>query len=136
METLTNMLSGRMFHKSSRTLSYHVRWSPYSVMSFWHPNWLSAAEQLYINCICSSKHDDIIRCYKRYIGFVVQQPPTHRQFIFNMEEKMQDADFLTHSQLLLRPGVAFDSHEVYALVKTRLIDKLISVPLKSGRVNN
>ena len=69
--------------------------------------------------------DDIIKCYKRYIGFVVEQPPTYRQFILNMDEKMQDKDFLTDSQLLLRPGIAFDPHKAYELVRTRLIDKLI-----------
>lgn len=69
--------------------------------------------------------DDIIKCYKRYIGFVVEQPPTHRQFILNMEDKMQDTDFLTDSQLLLRPGIEFDPQEAYELVRTRLIDKLI-----------
>lgn len=69
--------------------------------------------------------DDIIRCYRRYIGFVVQQPPTHRQFILNMEEKMQDQDFLSDSQLLLRPGITFNPHEAYEIVKTKLIDKLL-----------
>lgn len=68
--------------------------------------------------------DDIITCYKRYIGFVVQKPPTYRQFILNMEEKMQDPDFLTDSLLLLRPDIAFDPVEAYELVRTRLIDKL------------
>lgn len=70
--------------------------------------------------------EDIIRCYKRYIGFVVQQPPTHKQFILNMEEKMQDRDFLTDSRLLLRPDIEFDPHEAYDIVKTKLIDKLHS----------
>lgn len=69
--------------------------------------------------------DDIIRCYRRYIGFVVQHPPTHKQFILNMEEKMQDADFLSDSQLLLRPGITFNPHEAYELVRSRLIDKLL-----------
>jgi predicted nucleotidyltransferase component of viral defense system len=69
--------------------------------------------------------DDIIRCYRRYIEFVVQQPPTHKQFILNMEEKMRDSDFLTDSELLLRPGIAFNPQEAYEIVKTRLIDKLL-----------
>lgn len=69
--------------------------------------------------------DDVIRCYKRYIGFTVQQPPTHRQFILNMEEKMQEQDFLTDSQLLLRPGLQFDPHQAYEVVRTKLIDKLL-----------
>lgn len=68
--------------------------------------------------------DDVIRCYKRYIGFVVQQPPTYKQFMLNMGEKMQDHDFLTDSKLLLRPEIEFNPHEAFEIVKARLIDKL------------
>jgi hypothetical protein len=42
-----------------------------------------------------------------------------------MEEKMRDSDFLTDSELLLRPGIAFNPQEAYEIVKTRLIDKLL-----------
>jgi hypothetical protein len=42
-----------------------------------------------------------------------------------MEEKMQDPDFLTDSQLLLRPGITFDPHEAYEIVRSQLIDKLL-----------
>lgn len=68
--------------------------------------------------------DDIIRCYRRYIGFVVQQPPSYKQFILNMEEKMMDLDFLTDSQLLLRPGIVYNPQEAFELVRANLIDKL------------
>jgi len=68
--------------------------------------------------------DDVVRCYRRYMGFVVRQPPTYRQFTLNMEEKMQDRDFLSDSKLLLRPGVEFDPCEAYGIVKARLIDRL------------
>ena len=69
--------------------------------------------------------DDIVRCYRRYIDFVVDQPPTHKQFMLNMEEKMQDNDFLTDSKLLMRPGIEFNPVEAYEIVKNRLIDKLL-----------
>ncbi len=68
--------------------------------------------------------EDIIRCYKRYISFVVDQPPTYKQFIQNMEEKMNDQDFLTDSTWLLRPEVSFNPHEAYDLVRSSLIEKL------------
>lgn len=68
--------------------------------------------------------NEVIRCYKCYMGFVVQQPPTYKQFIMNMEEKMQDRDFLTDSKPLLRPGIEFDPVKAYEIVKERLIDKL------------
>ena len=69
--------------------------------------------------------DDVIRCYRRYMDFVVDQPPSYKQFIINMEEKMADNDFLTDSQLLLRPEVSFNPYDAYEVVRTRLIDKLI-----------
>ena len=74
--------------------------------------------------------DDIIRCYERYMEFVVTQPPTHKQFILNMEEKMKSEDFLTDSLLLLRPGITFNPHEAYEIVRERLIDKLQKINLK------
>ena len=52
--------------------------------------------------------------------FTVQQPPTYKQFILNMEEKIQDPDFLGDSQLLLRPEISFNPQEAYLVVKERL----------------
>lgn len=68
--------------------------------------------------------NDIIRCYKKYIGFSVQKPPTYKQFVLNMEEKMNNRDFLTDSQLLLRPDIVYNPHQAYELVKSKLIHKL------------
>lgn len=69
-------------------------------------------------------HDEIMKCYHRYMGFTVQQPPTYRQFIANMEEKMSDADFLGDTEQLIRPDRTFDPQAGYELVKTELIDRL------------
>ena len=69
--------------------------------------------------------DDVIRCYRKYMRFVVSQPPTHKQYILNMEEKMQDPDFLGDTQLLIRPEMSFDPIEAYELVREKLIDKLL-----------
>lgn len=68
--------------------------------------------------------DDVLRCYKRYIAFTVGQPPSQRQFVLNMEEKMRDYDFLSDATPMLRPGIAYDPQEAYKTVKTKLIDKL------------
>lgn len=63
-----------------------------------------------------------MRCYHRYMSFAVQQPPTYKQFVANMEEKMVDPDFLGDTQLLLRPDEPFDPIEGYKAVKERLIE--------------
>lgn len=68
--------------------------------------------------------EDVLHCYKRYIAFVVDRPPTYRQFVLNIEEKMRDNDFLTDATPMLRPGITYNPQEAYEIVKARLIDKL------------
>ncbi|MCM1722061.1 nucleotidyl transferase AbiEii/AbiGii toxin family protein [Bacteroides ovatus] len=68
--------------------------------------------------------DEIIRCYKRYMDFVVGQPPTYKQFILNMEEKMNDIDFLGDIQNLIRPNEKFNPQKGYELIKEALIERL------------
>ncbi len=69
--------------------------------------------------------DEIMRCYHRYMSFVVQQPPSYKQFIANMEEKMTDPDFLEDTKILIRPDMDFNPIEGYEVVKKVLIDKLM-----------
>lgn len=68
--------------------------------------------------------DEIIQCYNRYMEFVVENPPTYKQFVNNMEAKMNDAEFLGDTIGLLRPETPFDPLAAYQLVKETLIDKL------------
>lgn len=68
--------------------------------------------------------DEIMRCYNRYMTFAVQQPPTYKQFINNMAEKMADPDFLGDTQSLIRPDREFNPHLGYELVRSQLIDRL------------
>ena len=68
--------------------------------------------------------NEILRCYNRYMSFVVQQPPTYKQFILNMEEKMNDMDFLGDIQNLIRPNEMFNPQEGYELIKEVLIERL------------
>lgn len=66
--------------------------------------------------------EEVVRCYKRYIGFVVETPPTNKQFVANMEEKMMDPDFIGDTEKLLRPGVSYDPYQAWELVKASLVD--------------
>ena len=69
--------------------------------------------------------ETIIRCYKRYMDFVVSKPPTHKQFILNMEDKMVDPDFLGDMDNLLHSNETFNIQEAYQMVKEKIIDRLI-----------
>lgn len=67
--------------------------------------------------------DEIIRCYHRYIGFSVAQPPTKKQFILNIEEKLQDPEFIGDTNLLLRPTTEYDVKSGYSIVE-QVINKI------------
>ena len=68
--------------------------------------------------------DEIIQCYNRYMAFVVENPPTYKQFVNNMEAKLNDEEFLGDTMGLLRPELSFDPMTAYQVVKETLIDRL------------
>jgi len=69
--------------------------------------------------------DQILECYREYMKFVVgNNAPTQKEFLLNMDEKMQDDEFLGDTQLLLRNGEAYNPQEAYELVKSNLINKI------------
>lgn len=68
--------------------------------------------------------DKLLRCYREYMAFSVDKPPTQRQFIMNLEEKIQDPDFEGDLYGLLRPAVKYNQNKAYELIKTELIEKL------------
>lgn len=68
--------------------------------------------------------DEIIRCYRRYMGFAVEAPPTYKQFIFNMKEKMADPEFTGDTTKLLRPGLDFQPMTAWELVRETLVERL------------
>ena len=68
--------------------------------------------------------DEIIQCYNRYMAFVVENPPTYKQFVNNMEAKLNDEEFLGDTMGLLRPELSFDPTAAYHIVKETLIDRL------------
>lgn len=66
----------------------------------------------------------VISCYRKYMAFSVEKPPTQRQFLLNMEEKLQDPDFEGDIYGLLRPGVEYSQNKAYEFIKTELIEKI------------
>lgn len=69
--------------------------------------------------------DQILACYREYMKFFVgSKAPTQKDFLSNMEEKMQDDEFLGDTQLLLHNGVTYNPQVAYELVKSNLINKI------------
>ena len=68
--------------------------------------------------------DNVQKCYHQYMDFVVDHIPTYKEFIINMEDKMQDEEFLGDTQQLLRPDENFNPQDGYEVVRSVLIDRL------------
>ena len=68
--------------------------------------------------------DGLIRCYRSYMDFSVDKPPTKKEFLMNMEQKILDDEFLGDTNMLLRPDERYDAQEAYELIRKELIEKL------------
>jgi len=68
--------------------------------------------------------ENIIRCYREYISFVVDSPPTQKEYLSNMEQKIEDEEFLGDTKMLLRPNDKYNPLEAWEFVKSQLIEKL------------
>ena len=68
--------------------------------------------------------DKVLMCYNKYMEFVVDKAPSYKQFVNNMEEKMQDSEYLEDTRSLWRADIKFDPQEAYERVYNTLIDKM------------
>ena len=68
--------------------------------------------------------ENVLQAYNMYMDFVVEHKPTYKEFIINMADKMQDAEFLGDTESMLRFGDTFDPQVAYELVREKLIDRL------------
>jgi predicted nucleotidyltransferase component of viral defense system len=68
--------------------------------------------------------DKVLNCYNAYMDFVVDHTPTYKEFIINLENKMQDDEFLGDTRQLLRSDEDFSPQEGYKVVRALLIDRL------------
>ena len=66
----------------------------------------------------------LLHSYREYMKFSVENPPSQKEFMLNLETKIQDAEFLGDTAALLRLDTPYNPHEAYELVKTELIEKI------------
>jgi predicted nucleotidyltransferase component of viral defense system len=68
--------------------------------------------------------EKVLRCYKIHMKNAVDKPPTQKQFLVNMNEKMTDRDFMEDIRLVLRQGVEYDNEMAWELVRKELAGKI------------
>jgi predicted nucleotidyltransferase component of viral defense system len=68
--------------------------------------------------------DNLIKCYMEYMKFSVGQPPSQKQYVENMEAKMQDSEFLGDIKALIRPDEQYNQDAAFEIVRSVIIEKL------------
>jgi predicted nucleotidyltransferase component of viral defense system len=68
--------------------------------------------------------EQVITCYHEYMKFVVDNPPTQKLFLQNMELKMKDREFSDDTVTFLRVDEKYDIIEAYESIKTNLLEKI------------
>jgi hypothetical protein len=53
----------------------------------------------------------------------VEKPPTKKQFLANMNEKMTNPEFMEDIRLVLRQGIVYDNEGAWDLVRKMLVEK-------------
>ena len=67
----------------------------------------------------------VMTAYDRYLRFVASHAPTYKEFVLNMEGKMQDSEFLGDTMGLLRPGLEFEPLAAWETVHDELVVRLM-----------
>jgi len=54
----------------------------------------------------------------------VDKPPTQKQFLANMEEKIAMKEFTDDVYLIIKKGVQYDNEAAWELVRKELVEKI------------
>jgi predicted nucleotidyltransferase component of viral defense system len=66
----------------------------------------------------------ILLSYHAYMDFAVDEPPTQKMVLQNMESKMQDDGFIGDLMALLRPTEQYDPFIAFERIKAELLEKI------------
>lgn len=69
-------------------------------------------------------YDKIVHCYTEYMNFVIGKPPTQREFLLNMEQKMKSAQFSGDLEGLLSPNLQYYQEEAFEWLIEDLVTRL------------
>lgn len=74
--------------------------------------------------LASLNIEQVIQCYNEYMAFVVDKPPTQKQYLNNLATKMKDREFFEDTTSLIRPDETYDYQKAYETVKKMIIEHI------------
>ncbi len=66
--------------------------------------------------------DGLLRCYRAYMKLSTARPPSKREFLLNLEAKMNDPEFLGDTKALIRPDEPYNPQQAHEMVRSKLIE--------------
>ena len=79
----------------------------------------------YASQVANIDIDTIVMCFKEYMAQGSGlKPPTQKQFLMNIVNKEQDADFTSDMSLLLRPEIKYDQTKAFEWIKDEVASRL------------
>lgn len=72
----------------------------------------------------SLSKEKIIQVFQHYMKHEVTDVPSKASYLKNLEDKMNNPEFLGDTTALLRPNESYDPKEGFRLIKSELIDKM------------
>ena len=67
----------------------------------------------------------VMTAYDRYLRFVASHAPTYKEYVLNMDEKMQNPEFLGDTTDLLRPKLEYNPQAAWERVRDEIVAKLL-----------
>jgi predicted nucleotidyltransferase component of viral defense system len=68
--------------------------------------------------------EKVIHCYNVHMKNAVNKPPTQKQFLINMNEKITDMEFTEDIRMVLKQGIEFDNEAAWGVVRKELLEKI------------
>ncbi len=70
-------------------------------------------------------YEQIITCFKEYTSFATgKKPPSKKEFLLNIREKENSAEFRGDMEALLRPEIKYNQNVAFNWLKSELIERI------------
>ena len=70
--------------------------------------------------------ETILRCWRRYKSELGEELPSWREYVQNVEAKLNDEAYRNGMETLLRPRTPFNPYEAWANVRKHIVDRLMT----------
>jgi predicted nucleotidyltransferase component of viral defense system len=68
--------------------------------------------------------NDAVSCFKQYMAFSDMKVPTGKEYLLNLESKMNDRLFVSDTEGILRPGIEYIPARAFEAVKNTFVERM------------